>query len=62
MKGLKFCTWYDGSTKKLFMLDPELITKIQVADFDHFTDLAFTPAEYIKVIYFFLTGELNTLF
>ena len=44
------------------MLDPELITKIQVADFDHFTDLAFTPAEYIKVIYLFLTGELNTLF
>ena len=49
MKGLRFCTWYDGSTKKFFMLDPDLINKIQVADFDHFMDLAFTPEQYIKV-------------
>jgi len=48
MKGLRFCTWYDGSTKKFFMLDPDLINKIQVADFDHFMDLAFTPEQYIK--------------
>ena len=51
MKGTKFCTWYDGSTKKFFMLDPDLITQIQVADFDHFMDLAFTPEAYIKVTY-----------
>ena len=51
MKGTKYCTWYDGRTKKLFMLDPDLITKIQVADFEHFTDLAFSPAEYIEVRY-----------
>ena len=51
MKGKKFCTWYDGTTKKFFMLDPDLITQIQVADFDHFTDLAFTPEAYIKVTY-----------
>ena len=49
MKGTRFCTWYDGSTKKFFMLDPDLINKIQVADFDHFMDLAFTPEQYIKV-------------
>ena len=33
------------------MLDPDLITQIQVADFDHFMDLAFTPEAYIKVTY-----------
>ena len=49
MKGLKYCVWYDGTTKKLFMLDPDLINRIQIADFDHFTDLAFSPAEYIDV-------------
>ena len=49
MKGVRFCTFYDGRIKKLFMLDPNLINKIQVADFDHFTDLAFSPAEYIEV-------------
>ena len=49
MKGLKFCTFYDGSTKKFFILDPDLINKIQIADFDHFMDLAFTPEKYIKV-------------
>ena len=50
MKGMKYCTWYDGRTKKLFMLDPDLISRIQVADFEHFTDLAFSPAEYIEVV------------
>ena len=49
MKGLKYCVWYDGGIKKLFMLDPDLITRIQVADFDHFTDLAFTPEAYVDV-------------
>ena len=51
--GKKFCTWYAGSTKKLFMLDPDLISRIQIADFDHFTDLAFTPEPYLKVRYIY---------
>ena len=49
MKGLKYCVWYDGGIKKLFMLDPDLITRIQVQDFDYFTDLAFTPEAYVDV-------------
>ena len=64
MKGKKFCTWYDGTTKKFFMLDPDLITQIQVADFDHFTDLAFTPEAYIKVTgydYKYLNNNISSI-
>ena len=61
MKGKKFCTWYDGPTKKFFMLDPDLITQIQVADFDHFTDLAFTPEAYIKVIGYKIGYLINNI-
>ena len=51
MKGLRFCVWYTGRKRKLLVMDPEIINKITVTDFNHFVDVAFLDAEYTKVIY-----------
>ena len=54
MKGLKYCLYYNGGTwargvKRLMVLDPELVTKIMITDFDHFVDNQFFSEEYTKV-------------
>ena len=49
MKGLRYCTFYDCNVKKLFVLDPDIITKIMNTDFDHFERVPFFPVEYSDV-------------
>ena len=53
MKGLRFGVWYTGRKRQLFVMDPDLIHKIVVTDFDHFVDSAFLDPEYSKVSLFF---------
>ena len=49
MKGLRFCTFYNFSEKCLFVLDPDVCSKIMVTDFEHFDYVPFVPIEYAKV-------------
>ena len=54
MKGLKYCLYYNGGTwargsVKLMILDPELVAKVMITDFDHFVDNTFFSPEYMKV-------------
>ena len=55
MKGLKYCLYYNGGSlargiKKVFLLDPDLIAKVTMTDFDHFVDNQFFSQEYTEVI------------
>ena len=57
MKGLRYCLYYNGGTwfngkKRFFVMDPELVTKIMVTDFDHFANNEFFSPDYMKVIGF----------
>ena len=54
MKGLKYCLYYNGGTwargiKKVLILDPELVVKVTMTDFDHFVDNQFFSQEYTDV-------------
>ena len=55
LKGLRFGLWHEGgrwafgSETRLVVLDPDLITKIQISDHDCFTDTSFIPEQYTKV-------------
>ena len=55
MKGLKLCLYYDGGSwarglKKVLILDPDLVARITITDFDHFVDNQFFSQEYMEVI------------
>lgn len=55
MKGLKYCLYYNGGTwargsVKLMILDPELVAKVMITDFDHFVDNTFFSPEYMKAM------------
>ena len=52
MKGLRFCVWYTGRKRQLLVLDPDLINKITVTDFQHFVDVTFFDPNYSKVSYY----------
>ena len=52
MKGVRLGVWYTGRKRQLFAMDPDLIHKIIVTDFDHFVDSAFLDPEYSKVSLF----------
>ena len=52
MKGVRLGVWYTGRKRQLFVMDPDLIHKIVVTDFDHFVDSAFLDPEYSKVSLF----------
>jgi len=54
MKGLRYCLYYNGGkwargSVKLFILDPELVAKVMITDFDYFVDNTFFSPEYMKV-------------
>ena len=54
MKGLRYCLYYNGGTwargqTKLMILDPDLVAKIMITDFDHFVDNTFFSYDYMKV-------------
>ena len=49
MKGLRYCTFYNFSEKCLFVLDPDVCSKIMVTDFEYFDYVPFVPIEYAKV-------------
>ena len=49
MKGLRFCIFYHGWEKRLFILDPDLANRITITDFNHFVDSGFLDPEYTKV-------------
>ena len=56
MKGLRYCLYYNGGTwtrgvKKLLILDPDLVAKVTMTDFDHFVDNQFFTQEYMNVSY-----------
>ena len=49
MKGLPYCTFYNFNEKRLFVLDPDICSKIMVTDFDHFEYVPFIPKDYRDV-------------
>ena len=49
MKGLPYCTFYNFNEKRLFVLDPDICSKIMVSDFDHFEYVPFVPKDYRDV-------------
>ena len=49
MRGLRYCIWYQQNEKRLFVLDPDIISKIMITDFDHFEYVPFLPKEYSDV-------------
>ena len=49
MKGLRYCTFYNLSEKRLFVLDPDICSKIMITDFDHFEYVPFVPKDYRDV-------------
>ena len=63
MKGLRYCLYYNGGTwvrgdKRLLILDPELVAKVMITDFDHFVDNMFFSPEYMKVT----IGTINMIY
>ena len=48
-KGLRYCTFYQLNEKRLFVLDPDICSKIMITDFDHFEYVPFLPMEYCDV-------------
>ena len=53
MKGLRLGVWYTGRKRHLFVMDPDLIHRIVVTDFNHFVDSAFLDPQYSKVKFLF---------
>ena len=47
--GLRYGIYYNMNEKRLFVLDPELVTKIMVTDFDHFEYVPFLEKKYTEV-------------
>ena len=67
MKGLRYCLYYNGGTwargvKRVLILDPELVAKITMTDFDHFVDNQFFPQVYTDVSrYYYLKMTITPL-
>ena len=64
MKGLRYCLYYNGGTwgcgtKKLLILDPSLVAKIMITDFDHFSSSAFFSPKYMEVSSYSLLQKNN---
>ena len=49
MKGLRYGIFYHFNEKRLFVLDPDIISKIMITDFDHFEYAPFFPKQYSEV-------------
>jgi len=50
LEGHRFGLFWNGNYPAIFLRDLDLIKKVQVGDFDHFTDLAFIPPEYLRKV------------
>merc|ERR1712013_480004 len=50
LAGHRFGLYWDGRRPALFLKDLDLIKKVQVGDFDHFTDLGFNHPEYLEKV------------
>ena len=48
-KGLRYSIFYQMNEKRLFVLDPDICSKIMITDFDHFEYVPFLPREYSDV-------------
>ena len=49
MKGLRFCKFWNFQEQRLFVLDPDVCSKIMISDFEHFGYVPFVPKEYCDV-------------
>ena len=49
LNGLRFGIFYNMNQKRLFVLDPEIRSKIMITDFDHFEYVPFLDKEYCEV-------------
>jgi len=50
LDGHRFGIYWDGNRPAIFLRDLDLIKKVQVGDFDHFTDLGFQYPEYLEKV------------
>eukprot|EP00091_Calanus_sinicus_P016809 TRINITY_DN3638_c0_g2_i1.p1 TRINITY_DN3638_c0_g2~~TRINITY_DN3638_c0_g2_i1.p1 ORF type:complete len:355 (+),score=63.72 TRINITY_DN3638_c0_g2_i1:169-1233(+) len=50
LEGHRFGIYWDGNRPAIFLRDLDLIKKVQVVDFDHFTDLGFQYADYLAKV------------
>merc|ERR550519_2858191 len=51
LAGHRFGLYWDGRRPALFLKDLDLIKKVQVGDFDHFTDMGFHHPEYLEKVF-----------
>ena len=49
LNGLRFGIFYNMNQKRLFVLDPEICSKIMITDFDHFEYVPWFDKEYCEV-------------
>ena len=49
LKGLRYGIYYNMNEKRLFVLDPDICSKIMITDFDHFDYVPFWSKEYADV-------------
>lgn len=49
LKGLRYGVFYNNMEKRMFVLDPEMVSKIMISDFDHFEYVPFLDKEYSEV-------------
>ena len=52
LKGLRYGIFYNMNEKRLFVLDPDICSKIMITDFDHFEYVPFFPKDYAEVTCF----------
>jgi len=50
LRGHRYGLYWDGRRPAIFLKDVDLLKKVQVADFDHFTDLGFNHPEYLEKV------------
>lgn len=48
LRGHRFGLFWEGHRPAVFLMDLDLIKKVQVSDFEHFTDLGFYHADYLR--------------
>ena len=49
LKGLRYGIFYNNMEKRLFVLDPDMVSKIMISDFDHFEYVPFLDKDYSEV-------------
>ena len=49
LRGLRYGVFYNNMEKRLFVLDPDIVSKIMISDFDHFEYVPFLDKDYSDV-------------